>query len=116
GHQIRLETTGLSTPNEFGQDIGSVAQQGDGNGFFGGRVLRDEFQRVVNVTGLLVNIARAQAEIDTALLAFNVQRAGSGQGGGQGLCAAHTAQAGGQKPFARQVVVVVLATSFHKRL
>ena len=50
------------------------------------------------------------------LLAFDVERHRAGQRGGQRLRAAHAAQAGGQDPLARQVVVVVLAAGFDEGL
>jgi hypothetical protein len=50
---------------------------------------------------LLVDIAAAQAEVDAALLALDVQAAGAGKGGRQRLRAAHAAQAGGEDPAAR---------------
>ncbi len=86
-----------------------MPQQGDGDGFAFGGVFFDARQRVVQVVGLLVDVAGAQAEIDAALLAFDVQRAGAGQRRGQRLRAAHAAQAGGQHPAALQVAVVMLA-------
>ena len=70
------------------------------------------FQRVVDVARLFVHVAGTQAEVDAALLAFDVQRAGTGQRGGQRLGAAHAAEAGGEDPAAGQVVVVVLAAGF----
>ena len=58
----------------------------------------DERERVVEVARLLVEVARAQAEVEARLLALDVQRHGPGERGGQGLRAAHAAEAGGQDP------------------
>ena len=99
-----------TTTNHFWQQFSSVPAQGDGNCFAFGGVFGDTGQRVIQVRGLLVDIASGQAEIDAALLAFDVQRAGAGQGGGQRLGTAHAAQTGRQHPFTDQAAVVVLAT------
>src|SRR5471032_2384033 len=101
-----------ATTNQFRQDFSSVTQQRDGNrlAFFG--VFFDAGQRVVEVFGLLVDVAAVQTEIDAHLLAFDVQRASASQGRGQRLSAAHAAEAGGQYPTTFQVIVVVLATGF----
>ncbi|KAG0927789.1 hypothetical protein G6F31_017924 [Rhizopus arrhizus] len=97
---------------QFGQAISGVAAQRDGNGATFLRVLGNARQRVVQVVGLLVHVAGAQAEIDTGLLAFDVQRRSACQRGGQRLRAAHAAQAGGQHPATREVTAVVLAAGF----
>ena len=95
--------------HQLGQDFGRVAQQRDGLGFAGRAVFFDAGQRVVEVGGLFVDVAGAQAHVDAALLAFDVERAGAGQRRGQRLRAAHAAQARGEDPAARQVAAVVLA-------
>ena len=61
-------------------------------------MLLDQLKRVVNVARLLVHIARAQAEVDAALLALDVERYRARKRGGQRLRAAHAAQACGQDP------------------
>ena len=78
--------------------------------------MRQYGQGLVDVFGLLVHIAGSQTEVDAALLAFNVQRAGTGQRGGQRLCPAHATQTSRQNPAASPVLVVMLATGFHKGL
>ena len=65
--------------DQLGQHLGGVAEQRDGFGLARLRVLFDARQRVVEVVGLLVDVLRAQAQVDAALLAFDVQRAGAGQ-------------------------------------
>jgi hypothetical protein len=50
--------------HQLRQDLGGVAEQRDGLRFARGGVLRDARQRVVEVGRLLVDVARAQAEID----------------------------------------------------
>lgn len=86
--------------NQFRKDLGGIAQQGDGNGLAFGGVALDPRQGVVQVLGLLVDVATAQAEVDAALLALDVQRTGAGQGRRQRLGAAHAAKAGGKHPAA----------------
>ena len=100
--------------DQFRQDLCGVAQQGDGDGLAFLGVLGDTRQGVVEVGGLLVDVAAAQAEVDADLLALDVQRAGAGQGRGQWLRAAHAAEAGGEHPTAGQVAVVMLAAGFHE--
>ncbi|MCY1434669.1 hypothetical protein D9M71_507350 [compost metagenome] len=99
-----------ATFDEFRQDFGGITQQGNGDSLAFAGVLGDARQRVVQVSGLLVDVTAAQAKIDAALLAFDIQRAGAGQGCGQWLGTAHATQARGQNPLAREVAVVVLAT------
>ena len=108
GDHVRAHATAY----QFRQDFGSVAQQGDGDGLAFGAVLGDARQGVVEIGGLLVDVTAAQAKIDAGLLAFDVQRAGAGQGGGQRLGAAHAAQACGQHPATSEVAGVVLTTGF----
>jgi hypothetical protein len=81
--------------------------------FLLGGVARDARQRVVQVGGLLVEVAGAQAEVDAAA-GIRCSAAGAGKGGGQRLRAAHAAQAGGQDPAAGQVAAVVLAPASTK--
>jgi hypothetical protein len=59
----------------------------------------DARQGIVEIIGLLIDIARAQAEIDAALLAFDIERTGTGETRRQRLCAAHAAQACSEYPF-----------------
>jgi hypothetical protein len=94
----------------------ALPKQADGDGLLLLRVALDARQRIVQVGGLLVQVARAQAEVDAALLAFDGERAGAGQRGGQGLGAAHAAQAGREDPLAREVVFVVLAAGLDEGL
>ncbi len=107
GHQVGAQPA-LGAAHQFGQDLGRVAQQADGDGLLFLRVALDARQRVVQVGGLLVDVAAAQAEVDAALLALDGQAAGAGEGGRQRLRAAHAAQPGGQDPAAGQAAAVVL--------
>ena len=113
-HKVRTHTTRLGTAYQLGQYFCRIAEQGNRHGLFCSHVLRQHGKGLVDIFGLLVHIARAQTEIDTALLAFDVEGARSGQSGGQGLCAAHAAQTCSQNPAACPVVVVMLTTGFHK--
>ncbi|MCY1355607.1 hypothetical protein D9M69_420370 [compost metagenome] len=105
-----------ATAHQLRQDLGGVAQQGDGNGLAFGGVLLDARQGVVQVRCLLVDVAAAQTEVDAGLLALDVQRAGAGQGRGQGLGAAHAAEAGGEHPTTGEVAGVMLAASLDEGL
>ena len=108
GNHIRAH----AATHQFGQHVGGVGTQADGNRTAFGGVFFDACQRIVQIVGLLVQITGTQAEVDAGLLAFDVQRAGASQGSGQGLRAAHTAQTGGEDPFAAQIAAVVLAAGF----
>jgi len=95
----------------FGQHLGRVAEQADRHRLALGGVARDTRQRVVEIVGLIVEVLGAQTEIDARLLAFDVQRTGTGKGGRQRLRTAHAAQPRGEDPFALQRPSVVLAPS-----
>ncbi|EJL76703.1 hypothetical protein PMI12_02167 [Variovorax sp. CF313] len=112
GHEVGLQAAGLRALHEFGQDVGGIAEQRDRHRFLRIAVLLDEFERVVDVARLLVDVACAQAEVDARLLALDVERDGARQRGRQRLRAAHAAEAGREDPLAREAVVVVLAAGF----
>ena len=73
-------------------------------------------QRIVEVVGLLVEVARAQAEVDAGLLALDGQRDGAGERGRQRLRAAHAAETGGEDPATGQAAAEVLAAGFDEGL
>ena len=81
--------------HQFRNDIRGVAAQRDRDGAAFGGVFFDARQGVIQRSGLFIHVAGTQTEIDAALLAFNVQRAGACQRRSQRLCAAHAAQTGG---------------------
>ena len=62
------------------------------------RGVLDHRQRLVERGGLEVDVAGGQAEIDPALVALDRQHREAGHGRGQGLRAAHAAEAAGQDP------------------
>ncbi len=68
----------------------------------------DQFQSVIQISRLLVQILGSKSEIDARLLALHVERDSSGETSGQRLRAAHSAQSGGQNPSASQIPAVVL--------
>ena len=112
GHRIGFDPAA----DQFGQDLGGIAEQRDRLGLPRFRVLGDPCQGVIEIGGLLVDIARAQAEVDAALLALDVERAGAGEAGRQRLGPAHAAEAGGQDPLALQIAGVVLAAHLDEGL
>ena len=65
--------------DQLGQDVGGVAEQRDGFRFAGFGVFFDARQRVIEIAGLLVDVARLEAEIDAALLAFDIEAARTGE-------------------------------------
>ena len=116
GHEVGHEAAGARTPHQFGQHLGRIAEQADRDRFLACAVLLDERERVVEVARLLVEVARAQAEVEARLLAFDVQRHGTGERGGQRLRTAHAAEAGRQDPAPAPVAAEVLPTGFAERL
>ncbi len=96
-------------------DIGGIAAQGDRDSPAIGGIFLDAGQRVIQRGGLLVNVAGTQTEIDPALLTFDIQRAGACQRRRQRLCAAHTAQTGGEDPAPLQAALIVLTSGFDER-
>ena len=99
-----------------GSTSAALRAQRDGNRAAFGRVALDAREGVVEIGGLLVDVARLQAEIDAALLAFDVQRARARQRRGERLRAAHAAEAGGQHPAAFEIAAVMLAPGFDEGL
>lgn len=89
--------------------------QRDGYRFSFCGIAGDAGQGVIQVARLLIDVAGTQTEVDTRLLAFNIQRTGSRQGCGQRLGAAHAPQTRCQHPASAQATVIVLAPGFHKR-
>ncbi|MNC07675.1 hypothetical protein D3C75_552310 [compost metagenome] len=87
GDQIRAH----AARHQFRDDIRRVTAQGNRDRFAFRGVFLNSGQRVVQAVGLLIHVAGAQTEIDSALLAFNVQGAGAREGGRQRLRAAHPA-------------------------
>ena len=111
---VRPQAALLRTLDQFGQEFGCIATDGNGHGLFALGVMGNPLQRLVQIGCLFVHVACAQPEVDAGLLALNVERASARKSGGQGLCTPHAAQAGGQNPATRQVAMEVLATRFHK--
>ena len=87
--------------DEFRQDIRRIAEQPDRNRLATTGVIFHQRQRFVEIPGLPVEVARAQAEIDARLLAFDIERHHAGHRGCQRLCAAHAAEPRRQYPFPR---------------
>jgi hypothetical protein len=111
GHAVRAHPA----PDQFRQDVGGIAEQCDGFCLASLRVLRDARECVIKVGGLLIDIARLQAEIDAGLAAFDVEAAHARQRCGEWLRATHATQACGEQPLAPQRTAVVLATHFDER-
>jgi hypothetical protein len=94
GHEVGLEAAGLRALHQFREDLGRVAQQRDRHRFLGVAVLLDQFERMVDVARLLVDVAGAQAEVDARLLALDVERDRTRERGRERLRATHAAEAG----------------------
>src|SRR5204863_6849470 len=94
--------------HQLGQDLGGVAEEADRHGLLLRRVSLHAGERVVEVARLLVEVAGTKAEVDPALLAFDGERHGPGEGRGERLRAAHAAEPRRQDPAAREAAAVVL--------
>ena len=91
GDHIRAHTA----LHQFRHNVGGVRTQRNGDRFTLASVFVDTRQRIVKRCRLLVHVTGTQTEIDAALLAFNVQRAGACQRRSQRLRTAHATQTGG---------------------
>jgi hypothetical protein len=116
GHQVGLDAAALARRTSSGRMSAALPSRPMEMAFFSCVCCWMSASASSRSRGLLVHVARAQAEVDAALLALDVERAGAGQRGGQRLGAAHAAQAGGEDPLAREVAVVVLAAGLDEGL
>ena len=112
GNRIRAH----APADKLRKDNGRIAQQGDRLGFPCSGVLGDPRQCIVQIGRLLVDIPGAQAHLDTALLALDVEAARTGQTRGQWLRAAHAAEPGSQDPATLETAAIVLSPHLHKGL
>ena len=110
GHGVRLDPA----PDHLGQNFRCIAQQRDRDRRALLRILFYPGERVIQITGLLVHVAGAQAHVDPALLALDVQRARASQACCERLRATHTTEPRGQYPFTLQAAAVMLAAHFHE--
>ena len=60
-----------ATPHQFRENVGGIAEQADRDRFTVAARLRHDRQRFVEVSGLPVEIARAQPHLDARWLAFD---------------------------------------------
>src|SRR6185312_11537416 len=94
---------------------GRVAEERDRLRLARFRVTRDARERVVEIARLLVDVARANAHVDAALLTFDVERARTRKTRGERLRAAHAAETRGENPLAGQIAAVVLTAHLDER-
>ena len=116
GDQIGLDAALLCAFDQLGQNLRRIAKQADGHRFTALTVMFNQRQRVVQILRLFVQIACAQAKINAALLALDVQRHRARERRRQRLCATHTAQTGGQNPTPRPVAAKMLTPRLDKGL
>ena len=116
GHDIGAGATLFHAGDQFGEDIGSIAEQANRFRLALCRPIGDQRHRLVQGAGLGIQIAGAGAEIDPRLVAFHRQTAGPGHHGGQRLRPAHAAQAPRQNPAPGQAAAIMLAASFGEGL
>jgi len=116
GHDVGPHATRLHPARQFGEDIGGIADQPHRFRLARFRPALDHRQRLVEVMGDLVDIARPLAELGAAFVAFHGEAARPGKDGGQRLRAAHATQAGRQDPPARKLAVIMLPPGLGKGL
>ncbi len=103
-----------ATFDQFREDVGRIADQG--NRFCLARLgpAVDHFKRFVKGMGFFIDIAGTQTEVRTRFIAFNRKTARTGHHGCQRLCATHAAKTAGQDPFALKVAAIMLTTGLDK--
>ncbi|MNS66587.1 hypothetical protein D3C72_998070 [compost metagenome] len=116
GDDVRAHAAGLGAARQLRHDLCRVAEQAHRDGLLLRGGVGDHGQRLVQRGGLLVHIARAQAEVDARLLALDGQHAGPGQHASQRLRAAHATQPGRQDPLAGEVATEVLVAGLDEGL
>ena len=102
--------------DEFGQDLGRVAEQADGHRHLLEAGSLDPGQGVVQVARLDVQVASPEPHRDPLRPALDGQARRPGHGGRERLGAAHPAQPGGQHPPPAQVAAVVPSADLGERL
>ena len=116
GHQIRTSSASARARHDLWQQLGRITQQSHRHSAPRSCVSHDPGQRIVEITCLLIQIARAQPKIDSTLLALDDQGRRAGEARRQRLRAPHTAQASAQNPAPRKISTEMLSCRFCKRL
>ncbi len=88
--------------DELGQHVGGVAHERDRPGDAVPRGIFDARERLVEVVGALVEVARRQAALDARRIDLDDERDAVVHGDGERLGAAHAAEAGGDDEAAGQ--------------
>ncbi len=105
-----------SASDQFGIDIGGVAEQADRDRRPVAAGAGDDVEGFIQAVRLAVKVARLQAHLDPRGLAFDGQARGTCHHGRQGLGASHATQAGGQDPSAGEIAAVMLPGDLGERL
>jgi hypothetical protein len=103
GHHVRAD----AAADQLGEDVGGIAEQADGQRRLFAAAVLDHGERLVEIAGLRIEIARAQPHLDAARLALHGEAGGARHGRGERLRAAHAAEAGGEDPSAGEVTAIV---------
>ncbi len=90
--------------DEFGEDIGAVADEADGDGFRSG----EEGESLVEGVSDAIAVAAIEAALDAGGIDIDAEEARTVHGGGEGLGAAHAAHAAGDDEFAGEGSTEVL--------
>ena len=110
GDDVGAGAACLHALDQFGEDLGGIAEEAHGFRLAFRGPVGDEGEGFVQRFRLGVEIAGADAEIDAGFVHLYREAAGACHDGGEGLRAAHPAKAAGQDPAARQVAAVMLAS------
>ena len=104
---------GAPRRRQLREDVGAVAEQADRQRPFGAR---RELQRVVDVVGLDVQVARREPALDAGRVDLDADRHAAGHRHRERLRAAHPAQAAGERDRAGQGAAVALVRDRRERL
>ena len=95
------------------KDFGGIAEQADAGRF---ARLGDDVQRFVDAGRPSVEIARLEALLDAAFLAFDGDAVRAGHHGRERLRSAHSAKACGQDPLALEIAAIMLPAHLREGL
>jgi hypothetical protein len=96
GDDVGLE----ASVQQLGVGLGAVADQGDAGGFAALGGVLDDADRLLEVVGLVLAVADVDAFVGVGFDGFDGQAGAAGDLDGQGLGAAHAAEAAGEHGLA----------------
>ena len=112
GHHVGRE----AAARERGEDVGGVAFERQGSGDALRLPALDALERLVEVVGALVDVARRQPAFDAGAVDLDHERDAAVHGDGERLRAAHAAETGGDDQPAVQAATEMAARELRERL